>query len=201
MAREQYYFVAAAENEKAKALREQRELFENNLRRIRKKREQASRDMAEIAKKLMHCNLEASEQSDSLNCLNHALTALRNLQDIMTIAGNFWRSWVSFCKGFSTDGFTKRIKTFRTMDVEKRRKLICGSKAFKIEAVKYYSRWVAVQQVCSDSRGSITDAQRKLHNYISQNPTKELGRAILQVLAKEFEHNSKLLAITANQTT
>ena len=200
MAREQYYFVAAAENEKAKVLREQRELFESNLRRIREKREQASRDMAEIAKKLMHCNLEASEQSDSLNCLNHALTALRNLQDIMTIAGNFWRSWVSFCKGFSTDGFTKRIKTFRTMDVEKRRKLICGSKAFKIEAVKYYSRWVAVQQVCSDSRGSITDAQRKLHNYISQNPTKELGRAILQVLAKEFDHNSKPLAITAQQT-
>ena len=200
MAREQYHTVSAAENEKVRVLREQRELIESNLRRIQQKREQASRDMAEIAKKLMHCNLEASEQSDSLNCLNHALTALRNLQDIMTIAGNFWRSWVSLCKGFSTDGFTKKIENFSKKDVETWKRFICSSQEFKIEAVRHYSRWVAVQQVCSDSRDSITDAQKKLHNYISQNPTKELGRAILQVLAKEFEHNSKPLAITADQT-
>ena len=193
---EQLSSMEYAENEKAKVLREQREIMEKNLRIIRQKQEKASKEMAELAKKLLQCNFEASAQAESLNCLHHALTALRNLQDIMTIAGNFWKNWINFCKGFSTNGFTKRIKQFMTMEKEQRKKIICCSKTFKIEAVKYYANWVAVQQVCSNSRGSITDSQRKLHNYIRQNPTKEVGKAILKVLTKEFDYESKTLAIT-----
>lgn len=194
MVREQHNNLEYAENEKAKILKEQRELFEKNLAIIRQKRDKATKDMAEVAKKLLQCNLEADAQAESLYCLHHALTALRNLQDIMVIAGNFWRSWSSFCQEVSTNRFTKQIEKFMTMDQDKRKKIICGSTTFKIEAVKYYSRWAAVQQVCSNSRDSITESQRKLHIYISQNPTKELGKAILQALAKEFEP----LAISAS---
>ena len=194
--REQYDSIERAENEKAKVLKEHREILEKNLRIIRQEQEKASKEMAELAKKLLQCNLEADAQAESLICLHHALTALRNLQDIMTIAGNFWRNWISFCEGFSTNSFTKRIKKFMTMDKEQRKRIICHSNAFKIEAVKYYANWVAVQQVCSNSRGSITDSQRKLHNYIRQNPTRERGRAILKVLTKEFDYESKPLAVT-----
>ena len=193
MVRQQYSSVEYAENEKARVLKEQREILENNLRIIRQKREKASKDMTEIAKKLLHCNLDASEQTESTNCLHHAITALRNLQDIMIIAGNFWRSWVSYCDGLSTGNFTKKIKNFMMMEVEKRRSIICGSKMFKLEAVKYLSQWVAVQQVCSSSKESIADAQKELHKYIRKDPTKELGRAILEVLAEEFDYGTEVL--------
>ena len=190
MARQQYYSAENAENEKARVLVERREILESNLRLIKQKREKASKDMSEIANKLLQCNLEASAQTDSINCLHHALTALRNLQDIMIIAGNFWRSWISFSEGLSTGNFTKKIEKFMTMEVERRRRIICGSKMFKLEAIKYYSQWVAVQQVCLISRDSITEAQRELHKYIRKNPTKELGKAILEVLAEEFGHGT-----------
>ena len=199
MVREEYYSTEYAENQKEKVLKEQRQILEENLRIIRQKQVKASKEMAELAKKLLQCKLEADAQAESLNCLHHALTALRNLQDIMIIAGNFWRNWISFCKDFSANGFIKRINKFMTMDKEERKRIICKSKIFKIEAVKYYANWVAVQQVCSNSRGSITDSQRKLHNYISQKPTKERGRAILKVLTKEFDCKSTTLAITTEE--
>ena len=56
-----------------------------------------------------------------------------------------------------------------------------------MEAIKYYSQWVAVRKVCTDSRASITNSQRQIHMFIRANPTKEEAVAMLQILAEEFK--------------
>ena len=175
-----------AEDKKAQLLKEQRELHAKNLEERAKKREEAMQAMAEAAKKLQKCKFEDNIQTESLFCLHHALTALRHLQDIMTIAANFWRETYSVCNELSGEKMTKKVDRLLVMPEEKRKSL-WNSRPFKIEAIKYYSNWVAVRKVCNDSRASITSSQRQVHLFIRENPTKKEAVAILQVLANEFK--------------
>lgn len=175
-----------AEDKKAQLLKEQREMHAKNLEDRAKKRQEALKEMAEAAKKLQQCNFEDDIQTESLSCLHHALTALRHLQDIMTIAANFWRDTHSVCSELSGAGITKHIDRLLNMP-EERRLRFWNANAFKMEAIKYYSNWVAVRKVCVDSRASITNSQRQVHMFIRVNPTKTEAKAILQDLAKEFK--------------
>ena len=81
---------------------------------------------------------------------------------------------------------TKQVDRLLAMPEEKRHRY-WNSKSFKIEAIKYYSNWVAVRKVCSDSRASITSSQRQVHLFIRENPTKQEATVILQILADEFK--------------
>ena len=56
-----------------------------------------------------------------------------------------------------------------------------------MQAIQYYSSWVAIRKVCTDSRASITSAQRQVHLFIRENPTKKEAVNILQILADEFK--------------
>ena len=142
--------------------------------------------MAEAARKLQMCKFEDDIQTESLFCLHHALTALRNLQDIMTCAVNFWRETHAVCSQLSGDSMTKQIDRLQKLPEDKRQRL-WNARAFKLEAIKYYSSWVAVQKICTDSRISITNSQGQVHVFIRANPTKKEAVAMLQILAEEFK--------------
>ena len=175
-----------AEDKKAQMLKEHREHHARALQERAKKREQTMKLMAEAAKKLQMCKFEDDIQTESLLCLHHALTALKNLQDIMTIAANFWRDTHSVCSQLSGDSMTKQIDRLQKLPEDKRQRL-WNARAFKMEAIKYYSNWVAVQKVCTDSRASITNSQCQIHVFIRANPTKTEAVAMLQILAEEFK--------------
>ena len=175
-----------AEDKKAKLLKEQREMHARLLEERAKKRQQALKEMAEAAKKLQECKFEHDIQTESLFCLHHALTALRHLQDIMTVAANFWRETHAVCSELSGAGISKHIDRLLKMPEDRRLKL-WNAKAFKMEAIHYYSNWVAVRKLCVDSRASITKSQRQVHLFIRANPTKTEAKEILQTLAEEFK--------------
>ena len=175
-----------AEDKKAQLLKEQRKMHAKYLEERAKKREQTLKAMVEAAKKMQQCNFKDDIQSESLFCLHNALTALNHLQDIMTVAANFWNETHSVCNELSGEKVTKHVDRLLAMPEEKRRRL-WSSNPFKIEAIKYYSNWVAVRKVCTDSRASITSAQRQVHLFIRENPTKKEARNILEILADEFK--------------
>ena len=174
-----------AEDQKAKILEKQRIQRAKELEERRKKRDEALKQMAEVAQKLTECKFEDTVQNESLYCLRHALTALRNLQSIMMVAANFWRETHSACNAISDHSMIKRLDKFETLGEEKRKKL-WNANALKMEAVKYYAQWVAIQQLCSDSMVSLTNSQRQVHMFIRQNPTKEEGKKLLGILAQQL---------------
>ena len=175
-----------AEDKKARMLKEQREMHARLLEERTKKRQEALKEMAEAAKKLQQCKFEHDIQTESLFCLHHALTALRHLQDIMTVAANFWRETHAVCSELSGAGISKHIDKLLEMPEDRRLKL-WNTKAFKMDAIHYYSTWVAVRKLCVDSRASITSSQSQVHLFIRANPTKNEAKAILQTLAEEFK--------------
>ena len=151
-----------------------------------KKREQTLKAMAEAAKNIQQCKFEDDIQSESLLCLHNALAALNHLQDIMTVAANFWNEIHSVCNQLSEEKITKQVDRLLAIPEEKRQRL-WNSKPFKLEAIQYYSNWVAIRKVCTDSRASITSTQHLVHLFIRQNPTKMAAVDILQTLADEFK--------------
>ena len=174
-----------AEDKAAETQRQLRELHAKELEERRRKREQARKEMAEVARKLTEAKFEEDIQKESLFCLHHALTALQNLQSIMQLAEKFWRETHSACNAITGHAMTKRIASLKAMDEEKRKKL-WNARGLKMEAVKYYAQWVAIQQMCSISRVSLTNSQRQVHMFIRQNPTKEDGKKLLAILAEEL---------------
>ena len=187
-----------AEDKKAQLLKEQREMHAKNLEQRAKKREEALKAMAEAAKQLQQCKFEDDIQTESLFCLRHALAALRHLQDIMNIVANFWRETHSVCNELSGEKMTKQVDRLLAMPKEKRQRL-WNSRPFKMEAIKYYSYWVAVRKVCNDSRASITNSQRRVNLFIRENPTKKEAVAILQVLANEFKSQVAMVSSDSDQ--
>ena len=55
---------------------------------------------------------------------------------------------------------------------------------FKLDVIKYYSNWVAIQKVFFDFSASITSSYCQVHLFIWENPLKGV---ILQLLVKEFK--------------
>ena len=142
--------------------------------------------MAEVAKKLLESKFEEDIQKESLYCLHYALTALKSLEDIMGRAEEFWKETHSACNAITGDAMTKQVATLQqTVDEERRKKLWCAE-GLKMQAVKYYAQWVAIQQMCSISRMSLTNSQRQVHMFIRQNPTKEDGKKLLKILAEDI---------------
>ena len=166
-------------------LKQHRELRAKQLEERKKARDEAVKQMAIAARKLAESKFEENIQSESLYCLRHAITALKNLQDVMQVAANFWRETHRACDEITGNSMVKRLDTLKNMDVEKRKRL-WNARGLKMEAVKYYAQWVAIQQMCAFSRDSLTDSQRQVHHFIRQNPSKEQGIELLQILAKEL---------------
>ena len=174
-----------AEDEKAKTLEKLRAQRAKELEERRKKRDEALKQMLAVAQKLTDCKFEDSVQKESLYCLQHAVTALRNLQDIMRVAASFWRETYSACNAITDHTMIKRLDKLMTLE-EPKRKRLWNTRALKMEAVRYYAQWVAIRQLCFDSREPLANSQRQVHMFIRQNPTKEQGKVLLGILAQQL---------------
>ena len=180
-----------AEDKKAKLLKEQREMHAKELENRRKEREEARKKMAEAARKLAESTFEENVQKESLYCLHYAISALKHLQDIMQVAANFWRETHSACNAITGTAMTKQLDRLKALKVEQRKKL-WNSKPLKMQAIKYYAQWVAIQEMCSTSRESLISSQHEVHMFVRQNPTKEQAKELIQRLAKELTNEPPL---------
>ena len=60
------------------------------------------------------------------------------------------------------------------------------SKPFKMQAVRFYAGWVALNSVCTEYVEHIKRTQKDLYKYIVENPTYEQSRKNVHELAKIF---------------
>lgn len=77
-----------------------------------------------------------------------------------------------------------------TMPEEKRIK-VWTSSAFKGKALRYYSKWVALDDVCGVYMDQIKETRKDLYNYLEENPTIEEARKNVRELAASFEKDLK----------
>ena len=74
---------------------------------------------------------------------------------------------------------------------EAKRLKVWTSTAFKLKAVQYYSKWVALDDVCGVYILQIRDTRQDLYNYLEENPTIEQAKKNVRQLATEFAKDLK----------
>ena len=95
-----------------------------------------------------------------------------------------------FFESLATGEMPKQVEGAMKMDEGKRLKT-WTSLAFKKKAVHYYSKWVALDDVCGVYMLQIKETRQDLYKYLEDNPTNEQARKNVRELAATFGNDLK----------
>ena len=154
----------------------------------RQLRHEALQKMADFTYQIQHLDREGNVAKIAAKALHEASGALKHLSVIMYQAAQFWEQLEKHCQKLASPEIQQRIDRAVQVHSEnpERRRKVWESDAFKIEAVSYYAKWVALYSICGKYLQQIQLTQKDLHQYIVENPTYDESRKRLPDLAAEF---------------
>ena len=174
--------VKMANQEKMKHLDE--------LQKEREVRQKAIVECIEFAEKIKRCEDHNELAEAAIEALHGSIGALKSLSAIMMKAAVFWQQMQSHCKSLAKGDIRRSVEKAMKYPEEKRLK-VWTSKGFKENAVQYYSKWVALDDVCGVYMLQIRDTRQDLYNYLEENPIIEQAKKNVRQLATEFAKDLK----------
>ena len=94
------------------------------------------------------------------------------------------------CKSLAKGDMKRQVETAMKLNERKRLK-VWTSNAFKGRALRYYSKWVALDDVCGVYMLQIKETRQDLYNYLKDNPTTDQARKNVLELAANFGKDLK----------
>ena len=163
----------------------------DELQKEREIRQKAIEECIEFAEKIKRCQDDNALAEAAIEALHSSIGALKSLSAIMMKAAVFWQQMQSHCESIAKGEMQKLVqKALDKYDDEKRLKF-WTSTGFKKSAVQYYSKWVALDDVCGVYMLQIRDTRQDLYNYLEENPTIEQTKKNVRQLATEFAKDLK----------
>ena len=163
----------------------------DELQKEREIRQKAIEECIEFAEKIKRCQDDNALAEAAIEALHSSIGALKSLSAIMMKAAVFWQQMQSHCESIAKGEMQKLVqKALDKYDDEKRLKF-WTSTGFKKSAVQYYSKWVALDDVCGVYMLQIRDTRQDLYNYLEENPTIEQAKKNVRQLATEFAKDLK----------
>lgn len=160
------------------------------MQKQRDLRQEAILQCLEFAGKIKNCQDDGALAEAAITALHSSIGALKSLSAIMMKTAMFWRRTQVYCESLATEEMQKQVERAMTMPEQKRMK-VWTSRAFKGKALRYYSRWVALDDVCGVYMDQIRETRKDLYNYLEENPTIEEARKNVRQLAATFEKDLK----------
>lgn len=177
--------VQAAKN-KAEVYGKEKEMFYKQMIEAKVQRRLALQKIASFAKRMEQLGNDSILEAAAAESLHHAASALVSLAVIMKNTSRFWEETEGLCQELSSPKMVKEIKAVSKLDDEKRKK-VWDRETFKLGGIMYYCSWIAIKEICETCRGGVEDAQRSVHAYIRENPTKEQARLNVKQLAPKLD--------------
>ena len=163
----------------------------DELQKEREIRQKAIEECIEFAEKIKRCQDDNALAEAAIEALHSSIGALKSLSAIMMKAAVFWQQMQSHCESIAKGEMQKLVqKALDKYDDEKRLKF-WTSTGFKKSAVQYYSKWVALDDVCGVYMLQIRNTRQDLHNYLQENPTIEQAKKNVRQLATKFAEDLK----------
>ena len=163
----------------------------DELQKEREIRQKAIEECIEFAEKIQRCQDDNTLAEAAIEALHRSIGALKSLSAIMMKAAVFWQQTQSHCESMAKGDIQKMVqKALDKYDDDKRLKF-WTSTGFKKSAVQYYSKWVALDDVCGVYMLQIRDTRQDLYNYLEENPTIEQAKKNVRQLASEFAKDLK----------
>ena len=154
-----------------------------------KERLQAFQNITDLTVELQSCTDEAQFAKSSAKALHKAMEGLKILAALMMKAALFWKQMQEHCKSLSDSKLKDTVEKAMDKYSDEKRLKLWTSKPFKIQAVRFYAGWVALDCVCGEYMGSIKETQKELYKYIQENPTQEEAEKNVRSLAVKFQQD------------
>ncbi|XP_068754997.1 tropomyosin beta chain-like [Montipora capricornis] len=160
------------------------------MQKQRDLRQEALLQCLEFAEKIKNCQDDGELAEAAIKALHSSIGALKSLSAIMMKAAIFWQQMQVHCESLATGEMQNQVERAIKMPEEKRIK-VWTSNAFKGKALRYYSKWVALDDVCGVYMLQIKETRQDLYNYLEDNPTIEEARKNVRELAATFGKDLK----------
>ena len=162
----------------------------DELQKEREVRQKAIEEYIEFAEKIKRCEDDNALAEAAIQALHGSIGALKSLSAIMMKAAVFWQQLQSHCESLAKGDMQRSVEKAMKYPEEKRLK-VWTSNAFKQKAVQYYSKWVALDDVCGVYMLQIRETRQDLYNFLEENPTIEQAKKNVWQLATEFAEDLK----------
>ena len=175
--------IRMANEEKKKQMEE--------MQKQRDLRQEAILQCIEFTEKIKNCQHDDMLAESAIEALHSSIGALKSLSAIMMKAALFWEHTQEHCESLAKEDIQQSIETAMEKYPEEKRIKIWTSTSFKQKALRYYSQWVALDDVCGAYMLQIKESRQDLHNYLRDNPTIEQAKRNVRELAITFAHDLK----------
>ena len=157
--------------------------------RMEREREriQAFQNITELTVDLQSCKNEGQFAKSSAKALHKAVEGLKILAALMMHAARFWKQMQEHFKELSDTKLKNEVARAVNQYDDKKRLKLWTSHSFKIQAVRFYAGWVALDSVCGEYMEAIKETQKELYKYIQENPTQKEAEKNVRDLAGEFQ--------------
>ena len=155
------------------------------VQKERNRRREAIQQCLEFTQKIINCENDSDLAQAAIDALHNSVGALKSLSNTMMKVSTFWEVMRIHCNDLAQGDIKEAVEMMIEMPKEERLQ-VWTSTGFKEEALGYYSKWVALNDVSSVYMLQIEDTSRKLHEYLEFNPTTEEAKSEVRRLASEF---------------
>ena len=176
--------------EAMKMANEEKKKHLEEMQKQRDLRQEALLQCLEFAEKIKNCPDDNALAEAAIEALHSSIGALKSLSAIMMKAATFWQHMQIHCESLAKGDVQKEVEKAKEWDEGKRIK-VWTSNAFKRLALEYYSKWVALDDVCGVYMLQIKETRKDLYISLEDNPTIEQARKNVRELAANFGNNLK----------
>jgi hypothetical protein len=157
----------------------------DDMKKQREIRMEANQQCIEFVERIKNCKDNESLADVAIDALHNSVGALKSLSAIMMNAALFWRQMQKHCEALAQKDMQQMVERAMKLPDEKRLK-VWTSTTFKRKAVGYYSKWVALDDICGAYMLQIKETRQDLHAYLIENPTIGQSRENVRRLAESF---------------
>ena len=177
--------------EAMKMANEEKKKQMEEMQKQRDLRQDAILQCIEFTEKIKNCQDDGMLAEAAIEALHSSIGALKSLSAIMMNAALFWEQMQAHCESLAKGDIKQSVETAMEKYPAEKRIKIWTSTTFKQKALRYYSKWVALDDVCGVYMLQIKETRQDLYNYLEDNPTIEQAKKNVRELATMFAHDLK----------
>ena len=172
-----------------RAHREKMMYFEQ-MKKERDQRREAIQQCIECTQKIISCQNDSDLAEVAIDALHNSVGALKCLSATMMQASRFWEMMQIQCKQLARGEIKDKVEKMIEMPQELRLK-VWTSTPFKNNALRYYTRWVLLDNLSSVYKLQIQNTSKELYKYLKENPTPEQAKSNVRQMAADLKDDLK----------
>ena len=162
----------------------------DELQKEREIRQKAMEEAIEFAEKIKKSQDE-SALAERTEPLYSSIGALKYLSAVMMKTALFWQQMQSHCESIANGEMQRKVQKALEFYKDEKRLKFWTSRGFKKIAVQYYSKWVALDDLCGVYMLQIRNTREDLYNYLEETATIEQAKKNVRQLASVFAKELK----------